>query len=151
MYRQDSPLFRRRTLDREGVAGCEDFLSSLLALASRSRSSRLPVNVIGRMLRFRPLNSNGRGWPILEHSARRNDYGWHTRLELSGGENVMETDSPVDGVVANRIGVTPLGELAAIRALAPEIIARSREFESARRIPADVSQKLARAGLFRIC
>jgi alkylation response protein AidB-like acyl-CoA dehydrogenase len=41
-------------------------------------------------------------------------------------------------------------ELEAVAALAPEISARSREFESARRMPADVARKLAEAGVFRI-
>ncbi len=41
-------------------------------------------------------------------------------------------------------------ELEAVAALAPEITARSREFESARRLPADVARKLAEAGVFRI-
>ncbi len=41
-------------------------------------------------------------------------------------------------------------ELEAVAALAPEITARSREFESARRMPADVARKLAEAGVFRI-
>ncbi len=40
-------------------------------------------------------------------------------------------------------------EMAAISALAPEISSRSREFESVRRLPADLARKLAEAGLFR--
>jgi alkylation response protein AidB-like acyl-CoA dehydrogenase len=35
-------------------------------------------------------------------------------------------------------------------ALAPEITARSREFESVRRLPADLARKLAEAGIFRM-
>jgi len=41
-------------------------------------------------------------------------------------------------------------ELEAAAALAPEISARSREFESIRRLPADLAHKLAEAGVFRI-
>jgi alkylation response protein AidB-like acyl-CoA dehydrogenase len=41
-------------------------------------------------------------------------------------------------------------ELDAIRALAPEISSRSREFESVRRLPADLARKLAEAGVFRM-
>jgi alkylation response protein AidB-like acyl-CoA dehydrogenase len=41
-------------------------------------------------------------------------------------------------------------ELEAIAALAPEIRERSREFESARRLPADLARKLAETGIFRM-
>jgi indole-3-acetate monooxygenase len=41
-------------------------------------------------------------------------------------------------------------ELDAIAALVPEIESRSREFESARRLPADLARKLAEAGIFRM-
>ncbi len=41
-------------------------------------------------------------------------------------------------------------EFEAVGELAPEISARSREFESVRRLPADLARKLAEAGVFRI-
>src|SRR5271168_4357156 len=41
-------------------------------------------------------------------------------------------------------------ELEAVAALAPEITARSREFESVRRLPADLARELAEAGIFRM-
>ncbi|MFY0523254.1 acyl-CoA dehydrogenase family protein [Archangium gephyra] len=40
--------------------------------------------------------------------------------------------------------------LASIRELAPRVAARSEEIETARRLPADLAQELARAGLFRM-
>lgn len=45
---------------------------------------------------------------------------------------------------------TPVAEVAAARALAPEIMARADEIESGRRLPADLARKFAEAGLFRI-
>ena len=41
-------------------------------------------------------------------------------------------------------------ELEAAAALAPEIRSRAREFESVRRLPADLARKLAEAGVFRL-
>ncbi len=43
-----------------------------------------------------------------------------------------------------------LPELEAVANLAPEISARAREFESVRRLPADLARKLAEAGVFRM-
>ena len=40
--------------------------------------------------------------------------------------------------------------LASIRELAPRVAARSEEIETARRLPADLAQELAQAGLFRM-
>jgi len=45
-------------------------------------------------------------------------------------------------------GETP--ELAAVRRLAPEIRARAREYETARRVPADLARRLNEDGLFRL-
>ena len=43
-----------------------------------------------------------------------------------------------------------LPELPAAAALAPEIRSRAREFESVRRLPADLAHQLAEAGVFRM-
>jgi len=47
--------------------------------------------------------------------------------------------------------MTDLNPLALARALAPDIAARALEIEKAGRIPADVIDRLAQAGLFRLC
>ena len=39
---------------------------------------------------------------------------------------------------------------AAVRGLKPEVAARAREVETARRLPADLAGKMAEAGLFRL-
>ena len=44
----------------------------------------------------------------------------------------------------------PVATVLAARALAPEIMERSEEIETGRRLPADLAQKFAEAGLFRI-
>ncbi|MEZ5946631.1 MAG: acyl-CoA dehydrogenase family protein [Hyphomonas sp.] len=46
--------------------------------------------------------------------------------------------------------IPPIDPLAAARALAPELAARAAEMEDARRLPADLAQKMAEAGLFRL-
>ncbi|WP_375765369.1 acyl-CoA dehydrogenase family protein [Archangium gephyra] len=51
------------------------------------------------------------------------------------------------------VALKPAGEhpvLAAARQLAPKAAARSEEIETARRLPADLAQELAQAGLFRM-
>lgn len=45
---------------------------------------------------------------------------------------------------------TPVAEVVTARTLTPEIMARADEIETGRRLPADLAQKLAAAGLFRI-
>jgi len=50
----------------------------------------------------------------------------------------------------SRSTATPETPLDAARRLAPEIIARAAEFETARRLPADFAQTMAQAGLFRL-
>lgn len=44
----------------------------------------------------------------------------------------------------------PVPQVIAARGLAPEIIARADEIETGRRLPADLAQKLAKTGMFRI-
>jgi indole-3-acetate monooxygenase len=44
----------------------------------------------------------------------------------------------------------PIAEVVTARTLTPEIMVRAEEIELARRLPADLAQKLAATGLFRI-
>jgi indole-3-acetate monooxygenase len=44
----------------------------------------------------------------------------------------------------------PVAEVATARTLTPEIMARAAEMEAVRRLPADLAQKLAATGVFRI-
>ena len=60
----------------------------------------------------------------------------------------MPTASPADPQSNPRTSSPP--ELDAARRFAPEIAERSREFESLRRLPAELAAKLAQAGLFRM-
>ncbi|MFN3314910.1 MAG: acyl-CoA dehydrogenase family protein, partial [Hyphomonas sp.] len=46
--------------------------------------------------------------------------------------------------------LTPASPIAAIAPLLPELAARAAEMEDARRLPADLAQKLAAAGVFRM-
>ena len=43
----------------------------------------------------------------------------------------------------------PVAEVTTARMLSSEIMARAEEIEAARRLPVDLAQKLAAAGLFR--
>lgn len=45
---------------------------------------------------------------------------------------------------------TPIDVLGAARALKPELAARAAEMEAARRLPADLAEKMAEAGIFRM-